>query len=50
MTDSKYTSPCHPEVRLYEDRYRVLQCPGCGRAYDNPDDDTVTDGKNRSRK
>ena len=47
MTDSRFTSPCHPEVRLYEDKYHILQCPGCGRAYNNPDDQTVTDGRTK---
>lgn len=47
MTDSRFQSPCHPEIVLYKDGYGLLQCAGCGRAYNDPDDQTVTDGKNQ---
>jgi len=46
MTDSKYDSPCHPDTKLYLDRWDMLVC-ACGMVYHNPDDQTVTDGKSR---
>lgn len=49
MTDSQYTSPCHPDVKLYAHPLGMELICACGRAYTNPAayDTVVVDGKNR---
>ena len=49
MTDSKYTSPCHSDVKLYAHHLGMELICACGRAFSNPDCTVVVDAKNRGR-
>ncbi len=49
LTDSKYDSPCHPDTKLYAHRLGMELICACGRAFTNPDCQTVVNSKRSTR-